>query len=277
MTILDAALARRLLEAAVAIDTKPALSSAQVDDLMTLAASADEYGDPVYTDEGLNKAASVGWEIKSGLTSDQYDLGAGKGRTLDRSQWIAHCREMAGAYAPGRMSVAGSTRRRGGRGSIGVVTGLGADEVWWWPIARRPTTTPRSSAKKPRRSLPSNSMPTAIRWSGWSASATATAAGRKRKRWSSPGAASSTRPGLAGRSWGVAWSRRSARTRRSCRTTAPSVRRTRWSSTAGRSTSRRWSGAGSSACLPRSRWKRGDSMAVRINVSLNRFPEFARS
>lgn len=129
MTILDAALARRLLEAAVAIDTKPALTSAQVDDLMTLAASADEFGDPVYTDTGLNKAASVGWQIKSGLTSDQYDLGAGQGRTLDRSQWFAHCREMADAYASGRMNVAGSARRRGGISSIGLVTGLGADEV----------------------------------------------------------------------------------------------------------------------------------------------------
>jgi hypothetical protein len=121
MQIDDAALARRLLEAAVAMTTKPALSAAQVDDLMVVAASLDADLNTVYVDTGLNRAASLGWAWKAGLTSDQYDLGGGPGKTLTRSQWFDHCTQMSRSYASGTLGVLGG-RRSGGIGVISLVT-----------------------------------------------------------------------------------------------------------------------------------------------------------
>jgi hypothetical protein len=115
----DAALARRLMERAVAMTTNPTLDAAQVDDLMTLAESLDADANTVYTDADLNRAASIGWLWKAGLTSDQYDLGGGQGRTLTRSQWYDHCTQLANAYGNGTLNVLGGS---GTRGSIGVIT-----------------------------------------------------------------------------------------------------------------------------------------------------------
>lgn len=121
-TLTDAALARRLLERAIANTTAPALDAATVDDLLMLAASTDAEGNTVYTDADLDRAAALGWQMKAGLTSNQYDLGGGAGVTLDRSQWFAHCVQMSERYASGAMSVLGARLRRGGIGSIGLVT-----------------------------------------------------------------------------------------------------------------------------------------------------------
>jgi hypothetical protein len=131
MTLTDAAYARRMLEAAVAMTTNPTLTEAQVDDLMTLAASLDDDLNTVYTEAGLNRAAAMGWQIKAGLTSDRYDLGGGPGRTLDESQWHQHCAQMVDRYRTGTWSVTGGsgTRRGGGIGSISLVSAHYTDEV----------------------------------------------------------------------------------------------------------------------------------------------------
>jgi len=115
--VTDAAFARRRLEAALAMNTNPTLSPAQVDDLMVIAETNDVDGNTVYTSASLNQAASAGWADKAGLTSDQYDLGGGTGKTLTRSDWHRHCSQMADDYATGRKGVLGSR----GRGGIGVI------------------------------------------------------------------------------------------------------------------------------------------------------------
>lgn len=118
-TLTDPLLARRMLERSIAHGTNPALPADAVTDLLTLAASLDALGATVYTSAGLDRAAAIGWQQKAALVSDQYDLGGGPGRTLDCSQWFAHCMEMAARFGSGQMSVLGE--RRGGRG-IGSVT-----------------------------------------------------------------------------------------------------------------------------------------------------------
>ena len=121
--ITDELFARRMLEAA--LGGEPALTEERVDDLMILAVSLDETFVPVYTEANLNRAASLAWQQKAALTADQYDLGGGAGKTLDRSQWFDHCMRMAAGYADGTFSVlggggnvAGSTSPKG----IGVIS-----------------------------------------------------------------------------------------------------------------------------------------------------------
>ena len=122
----DATTARYLLEQALAMTTRPTLDAAQVDALMMFAASTDAVTlGTVYTAASLDAAAAKGWEWKQGLVSDQYDLGGGAGKTLDRSQWFDHCMRMAAGYADGTFSVlggggnvAGSTSPKG----IGVIS-----------------------------------------------------------------------------------------------------------------------------------------------------------
>ena len=126
-TLTDAALARRMVERAVAMTTTPTLDAEQVDDLMTLAASLDADLATVYTEADLNRAVAVGWGWKAGMVSDQYDLGGGPGRTLTRDQWYQHCREQAAMYQRGALSVLGGTGR-GGSG-IGVISLVSADYV----------------------------------------------------------------------------------------------------------------------------------------------------
>lgn len=120
MTV-DAATAERLIRNA--LGGTPELSPEQYADLLVIAVSVDDLGDPVYTGAGLNRAAALGWSWKSALTADKYDLGGGTGRTLDRSQWFAHCEHMRARYASGAMSVTGETlTRRSGIGSIRLVS-----------------------------------------------------------------------------------------------------------------------------------------------------------
>lgn len=126
MSLTDAALARRFLERAIAHQTNPALDTATVDDLMTLATSLDADGvTPIFTAADLNRAASMAWQTKAGLTSDQYDLGGGPGKTLTRSQWFDHCMQMSAAYAAGAMNVLGGTgTAKRGIGSVSLVSPL---------------------------------------------------------------------------------------------------------------------------------------------------------
>lgn len=127
MTLTDAALARRRLEAALAMGTKPTLSSTDVDDLLMQAASTDADGNTVYTGEALNAAAASGWAQKAGMTSDQYDMGGGPGKTLDRSQWQATCERLAEKYSMGRLNVLATVTRRRGIGSVGLTTSLAVE------------------------------------------------------------------------------------------------------------------------------------------------------
>ena len=121
--ITDELFARRMLEAA--LGGEPALTEERVDDLMILAVSLDEKFVPVYTEANLNRAASLAWQQKAALTADQYDLGGGAGKTLDRSQWFDHCMRMAAGYADGTFSVLGGGGNVAGGSSpkgIGVIS-----------------------------------------------------------------------------------------------------------------------------------------------------------
>lgn len=104
--IVDQAFARRMLERAIALGTVPTLDTAAVDDLMAIATITDgDTGAPSWTGVSLNRAASIGWQWKAGLTSDQYDLGGGVGKTLSRDQWFGHCMQLAADYAIGAKGV----------------------------------------------------------------------------------------------------------------------------------------------------------------------------
>ena len=119
-------MAERLLRSA--LGGEPELSAGQIADLMLLAQDTefDEHNVPtvVYPRQGLQRAASLGWQWKAGLVSDKYDIGGGPGKTLDESQWFDHCMRMAAAYATGAMDVLGNVQRPQGIASIGLTTGL---------------------------------------------------------------------------------------------------------------------------------------------------------
>lgn len=132
--ITDEAYAERMLRAA--LGGEPELSEERIEDLMTLATSiATVDGEIVslFTEQDLNRAASRGWQDKAALTANQYDLGGGQGKTLDRSQWHKHCMQQAAWYADGTFSVlggggavAGGTKPSG-IGVIGLTSPLAGD------------------------------------------------------------------------------------------------------------------------------------------------------
>lgn len=117
--------ARKLLERAVGMTGKPVLATADIDLLLELAVS-----DGVYTSQALNRAASTGWDWKSALTADQYDLGGGSGKYLTRNQWFQQCMAMSEAYRNGSKTVDGipGTNRPRGFGVI-AITGQQPEEV----------------------------------------------------------------------------------------------------------------------------------------------------
>lgn len=110
----DAVVARQLLERAVGMATKPTLAESDIDLLMSTVVV-----DGVYTSAGLNRAAALGWEWKSNMVTDQYDLGGGNGKYLTRNQWWQQCRATANAYRNGDMTVDGEAGT--GRRAFGVV------------------------------------------------------------------------------------------------------------------------------------------------------------
>lgn len=128
--ITDADYAERLVLFALA--GEPSLTPEQIADLMKVAASEDEDGNTVYAELGLNRAVSLGWQNRASIAADQYDLGGGTGKTLDRSQWFDHCMRMAAGYADGTFSVLGAPgvaggKRKGGIGVIGLTSSLTRD------------------------------------------------------------------------------------------------------------------------------------------------------
>ena len=119
----NAVTARLLLEDALALATKPTLTTAQVDRAFSLASSLDTDGVTVlYTAANLNRSAAWGWNVKAGRTSDQYDIGGQGGSSLTRDQWFQHCTTMAAMYGSGVMSVIGTSTRRSGIGVIALTT-----------------------------------------------------------------------------------------------------------------------------------------------------------
>lgn len=94
--------ARAALEAMVAHDQEPALTSAEVDRLLAGARRADAAGlgphedgwTPTYD---LNSAAAQGWRIKAGKVAGRYAIST-DGQTMSRNQVIEHCLAMAAEY-----------------------------------------------------------------------------------------------------------------------------------------------------------------------------------
>ncbi len=127
----NALTARALLEDALALGTSPSLSPAQVNRAFDLASSLNDVGEVIYVSAALNRAAAWGWNLKAGMTTNQYDLGGQGGSSLTRSQWHDHCVRMANAYGAGVMSVTGASTGRSGIGSIGLTTELSGN---YWDL-----------------------------------------------------------------------------------------------------------------------------------------------
>lgn len=121
----DAIVARRLIERAVQWDQAPALTSAEVDDLMLMAVSQDADGVNQYTAADLNGAAAAGWQWKAGKVSGSYTMSLGDGVKLNRSEVHAMCLSMAADYLLGEASVLGMPRRRTGIVSIRTISDIG--------------------------------------------------------------------------------------------------------------------------------------------------------
>jgi hypothetical protein len=121
----DVVTARALFEDAIGMGSTPAFTTAQVDRYFALAETSG-----TYPAAALNLAAAAAWDAKASITADQYDLGAGGGRELTRSQWHVFCLNRAAAYRSGAASVTGadlSTARVSG--SMRLVTRLYEETV----------------------------------------------------------------------------------------------------------------------------------------------------
>lgn len=112
--ITDPVLAASLL--ASALGGRPELTPDQLAQLLALASTTDSETEVVsWERRGMNRAAAIGWNWKSALLADQYDLAGGGGTSLTRSQWFDHCAKMGRAYGSGSMDVL-----EGSGGAIGA-------------------------------------------------------------------------------------------------------------------------------------------------------------
>lgn len=95
--------ARGKLELMVLADSDPALSVAQVDDILTYARRPDTFG-YIYVDAewtptwDLDAAAAEGWRRKAGLAAARFTF-AEDSQRFDRAQIYAHCLSQAEQYA----------------------------------------------------------------------------------------------------------------------------------------------------------------------------------
>lgn len=94
-----------MLEASIGVGSTPDLSGAQLDLLFAIATVKDDRGEDQWTSESLSRAAATGWQWKAGLVADQFELGAGSGKTLKQNQWFEQCMKMATNYATGAFVV----------------------------------------------------------------------------------------------------------------------------------------------------------------------------
>ena len=118
---MDLAQARARLERMLQWNVAPALTTAEVDDLMLFARRPDAlgytYADVLWTPTwNLRAAAAEGWRWKAAKVAAQYDVAAGGGTSFTRSQQYKHCIEMARTFGSGIGSiqmVSGYTGRSG--------------------------------------------------------------------------------------------------------------------------------------------------------------------
>lgn len=93
------------LEGMVAASSDPALTDAEVYDLLLRARRSDEFGfffdEPEWTPTyDLRWAAREGWLLKAGKASPQFSFTT-DGQTFHRSELLDHCLQMARRYSSG--------------------------------------------------------------------------------------------------------------------------------------------------------------------------------
>ncbi len=99
---MDPTVARNRLQRMVAYDSRPSLTTAEVDDLVIIAKVADSEGRAI-TDAAwvptydLNKAAAEGWRWKAGKVAAKFRVQGG-GQALARDQVHRHCMRMIEVY-----------------------------------------------------------------------------------------------------------------------------------------------------------------------------------
>ena len=129
--ITDQAIARTLIERAVAWSSEPALTADDVTTLLTMAESTNvTSGLPEWTVADLNRVASLGWSWKAGIASASFSASVGPGKTFELQQQYDHALQMSELYAAGQRSVVGSMNVDDGTGrpttrgiaSVGLVT-----------------------------------------------------------------------------------------------------------------------------------------------------------
>ena len=95
--------AQAKLELMVLVDEDPALSSEQIDDILTHARRPDaddyDYEDAEWTPTwDLDAAAAEGWRRKAGIAASRFNF-AEDSQRFDRAQVYAHCLQQAEFYA----------------------------------------------------------------------------------------------------------------------------------------------------------------------------------
>lgn len=98
-----------LINAALAVGSKPDLEPERLQAVMLLAESVNADGDVTYTSESMARAVAAGWRWKAGIISNQYELGGGSGKYLKRNQWFEQCTAIADKYSNGVWMVDGSS------------------------------------------------------------------------------------------------------------------------------------------------------------------------
>lgn len=115
--------ARERLVNMLAASEAPALTDAQIDDLLSMSAIASgglAPGASGYVEAyDLNRGAAEGWRWKAGLTASKYTFGSDV-HSYTRSDWHKHCLEMADRYAA---KVHGTVRLTPAGGGLDPVIG----------------------------------------------------------------------------------------------------------------------------------------------------------
>lgn len=129
--ITDQATARTLIERAIAWNSDPALTTVDVDTLLSMAESTNATTSATeWTVADLNRVASLGWSWKAGIASASFSAGVGPGKTFELQQQYDHAMQMSELYAAGHRSVVGSVNvddgtgrpTTGGIATVGFIT-----------------------------------------------------------------------------------------------------------------------------------------------------------
>lgn len=119
MAYLDAAAAETRLKNLTQWTSAPALSQAEITDLLLLARTTDEHGWNVddepyvttYTDRSVEMAAAKGFDMKAAKVASEFDASTGGGTRFERSQQYKMLKQAARGLRGGGSSI----------GSIGLV------------------------------------------------------------------------------------------------------------------------------------------------------------